>query len=277
MLCLLKMRDVSISWGSNESVLSVDKKAEFDSILGMVTRKSDQIESQLAALQKTTQTLVVVVFVLVLAVGGLFIKDSMNKQAPTALAEQAPTEMFPLVEKGKYPTYQKTDHIRGNSKAKYLLVEYSDFQCPFCQSFHPTVASFVKENGTDVAWVYRHFPLDSIHPQARPAALASECVAKLGGEEAFWTFTNNVFEKGLDINLLSDYVANAGVSAEDFEQCYSTEETKNEVEKQYQSGVTFGIQGTPGAFLINTKNNKAVLISGALPLDQLKEALKKIQ
>ncbi len=78
------------------------------------------------------------------------------------------------------------DHIRGNPDAPVTLVEYSDFECPFCKRFHPTVKRIVDEYGGRVRWVYRHFPLDEIHPvKARREAAAAECAAELGGNDAF--------------------------------------------------------------------------------------------
>ncbi|MBI2048241.1 MAG: thioredoxin domain-containing protein, partial [Parcubacteria group bacterium] len=68
------------------------------------------------------------------------------------------------------------DHMRGNPEAPVTIVEFSDFQCPFCQKFHPTVQQVLAEYPGQVRWVYKHFPLDQIHLQARPAAEASECV-----------------------------------------------------------------------------------------------------
>ena len=93
----------------------------------------------------------------------------------------------------KLPVVSDQDHIRGNRGAKVTLIEYSDFECPFCARFHPTTLQILDEYGDDVALVYRHFPLDQIHPSARPAAIASECIAELGGEEAFWSFVDEVF------------------------------------------------------------------------------------
>ena len=90
------------------------------------------------------------------------------------------------------PKVISSDHFRGNKNASVKLIEYSDFQCPYCQRFHPTMQQMLSEYSDKVAWIYRHFPLDSIHPQARPAALASECVFELGGDEAFWKFADEV-------------------------------------------------------------------------------------
>lgn len=94
----------------------------------------------------------------------------------------------------KLPKIKSTDHVRGNRNAKVFLIEYSDFQCPYCKRFHPTAQQVLKNYAEDVAWVYRHYPLDQIHPYARPAAVASECVTEIGGEEAFWKFADAVFE-----------------------------------------------------------------------------------
>jgi len=93
----------------------------------------------------------------------------------------------------KLTAISEKDHVRGNRSAKIKLVEYSDFECPFCQRFHLTAKQVLDEYGNDVAWVYRHFPLDQLHPKARPTAEASECVYELGGDEAFWKFTDEVF------------------------------------------------------------------------------------
>jgi protein-disulfide isomerase len=86
------------------------------------------------------------------------------------------------------------DYVKGNVSAPVTIVEFSDFQCPFCQRFHPSVQQIVNEYGDQVKWVYKHFPLDQIHPQARPAAEAAECVAEQKGNEGFWEFTDTLFE-----------------------------------------------------------------------------------
>ena len=91
------------------------------------------------------------------------------------------------------PAVSEQDHILGSLDAPVKLVEYSDLQCPFCGRFHPTMQRVAKEYGDQVAWVYRHFPLESIHPNARPLANASECAANLGGNDSFWKFVDAVF------------------------------------------------------------------------------------
>src|SRR3989344_4437991 len=72
------------------------------------------------------------------------------------------------------------DHVRGNPNAPVKIVEYSDTECPFCKAFHATLQEASEEYGDDVAWVYRHFPLDQLHTKARKEAVALECAAEQG-------------------------------------------------------------------------------------------------
>jgi len=90
-------------------------------------------------------------------------------------------------------TILATDHIVGNPNAPIVIVEYSDSDCPYCQKFHTTMQEVKDTYGDKVAWVYRHFPLDSLHPKARMEAEASECVAKLSNNETFWEYLEAMF------------------------------------------------------------------------------------
>lgn len=86
------------------------------------------------------------------------------------------------------------DHIRGDINAPVKIVEFSDIDCPFCKRFHTTMLEVMNTYGKEgkVAWVYRHFPLTQLHPDAANKAEASECVAELGGNDKFWEFVDGL-------------------------------------------------------------------------------------
>jgi protein-disulfide isomerase len=112
---------------------------------------------------------------------------------------------------------QDNDHIRGNPNADIVIVEYSDTECPFCKMFHETMKQVIAEYGGDgkVAWVYRHFPIPSLHPKAGKQAEALECAAEQGGgalgsaNEVFWKYTDLVYERTESNNSLDIGVYNA--------------------------------------------------------------------
>lgn len=173
---------------------------------------------------------------------------------------------------GKIIPVSSADHVRGNLDAKVYLIEYSDFECPFCSRFHPTAKQIYDEYGGDVAWVYRHFPLEQIHPHARPAALASECIAELGGEDAFWAFADSTFADQTKLSDISTIAAGVGVSGSNYDNCIKTEKFADKIDEQYQGGLTAGVTGTPGNIILNQKG-EAWLIPGALPYEQIKPTI----
>lgn len=81
------------------------------------------------------------------------------------------------------------DFIKGNNEARYVVMEWSDYECPFCGRFQESVNKLVEED-TDVKWVYRQFPLDSLHPNTREKSIAALCVGKIAGNDAFWQFSD---------------------------------------------------------------------------------------
>lgn len=86
------------------------------------------------------------------------------------------------------------EYIRGAQDARIIVIEYSDIECPFCARFHTTMKEVLETYPDDVAWVYRHFPLDQIHPNARKAAATVECIGEQKGGDAFWKALDAMFE-----------------------------------------------------------------------------------
>ncbi len=85
----------------------------------------------------------------------------------------------------------ENDHIRGDEKATIAVIEYSDYECPFCHSVHPTYQQLMQKYDGKIMWVYRHFPLN-FHAEAIPLALGAECASELAGNDAFWEFSDKV-------------------------------------------------------------------------------------
>lgn len=189
-------------------------------------------------------------------------------QGDTAPARAASGKL-PENQASKIPEISDDDHVRGSSNAEVFIIEYSDFQCPFCQRFHPTAQQALDEYGDDVAWVYRHFPLDTIHPNARPAAQASECAAELGGNDTFWAFTDAIFADQTKLNDLASYATQAGLNVSSFNSCVESDRYADRVEQDYQEGLAAGVTGTPGSFVVNQKG-EVWYIPGAVPYDSLK-------
>lgn len=143
----------------------------------------------------TPWTLVVTKTGSVYPISGAQSYDVVKQVIDTALAE-AKLGKFTEPEDPKLKNYRPvsgSDHLLGNINAMVSVIEYSDYQCPFCKNFHPTLKRVLTEYGDQINWVYRHLPLESIHPEARPMAHASECVAEAKGNDAFWQFSDLLF------------------------------------------------------------------------------------
>ncbi len=187
---------------------------------------------------------------------------------------QPPSDTGPTKEQlANMPAINSEDHIIGNPDARVVLVEYSDFECPYCQRFHPTMQAVVAKYGNDVAWVYRHFPL-GFHPNAEPAAAASECVAKVGGNNAFWRFADEIFDQNaalggsLNADAINAAITASGANASQVETCIASGEMTQKVTDHMQGGTSAGIQGTPGTIIV-TQDGPQELIPGALPAESV--------
>ncbi len=201
-----------------------------------------------------------------LIAGALFF--AQPRQAAPQLGQEGGAPSAPQVTDQTVKGVQPDDNIVGNKDAKVVIVEFSDTECPFCKMFHDTMNRIMTEYGSsgDVAWVYRHYPLEVLHKKAFKEAVALECVSKLGGQDAFWKFTNNLYEvtpsnDGLNHAELPAMAAKAGVSKAAFESCFKNDETKARVQRDMDEGAALGIGGTPQSYIIS--NGKQISIEGA--------------
>lgn len=176
----------------------------------------------------------------------------------------------------KVVAVSKNDHVFGSPDAEITLIEFSDFQCPFCAQFHPTLERIVNESKGTINWVYRHFPLTSIHPNAMPAALASECIAREAGNDAFWAFADQVFknQQQMGTAFYEKLAKSVGISKSDFSACIASPETSKRVNANLEDAVTAGGQGTPYVIVVNKKGQKFPF-SGALPYAQVIQMVDK--
>jgi len=170
------------------------------------------------------------------------------------------------------------DHVLGNKDAPISLIEYSDFECPFCKLFHPTSKQVVDSYGGKVNLVYRHFPLD-FHKNAEKEAEASECANELGGNEKFWAYTDKIFERttsngtGFALNTLVPLAKEIGLDETKFKNCLDSGKYEKHVQQDIAEGSAAGVTGTPGNIIYNNKSKEAVLISGAQSFEVFKTAI----
>jgi protein-disulfide isomerase len=176
----------------------------------------------------------------------------------------------------------ETDHIYGNPDAEISLIEYSDYECPFCKRFHPTAKRIVDSYKGKVNWVYRHFPLENHNPLAQKEAEASECAADLGGNKAFWKYSDLIYARtrsngrGLSIDALIPMAVEIGLNEEEFKICLDSEKFKDKVKADYVNGVQVGITGTPGNILLHNKSGEIKIKGGAVSFDDLKKAIDQL-
>lgn len=171
----------------------------------------------------------------------------------------------------------KDDHIYGDINSPVKIVEFSDTECPFCKRFHETMLRVMSDYQGKVAWIYRHFPLDSIHSKARKEAEATECANELGGNDKFWAYIGKIFEitpsnNGLDLSELPKIAEQVGLNRKKFEQCLSSGKYASRIQGNLDDAVNSGGTGTPYSVVI-ALNGKKFVISGAQPYEAVKQAI----
>ena len=149
--------------------------------------------------------------------------------------------------------------VRGVPTAAVTIIEFSDFQCPYCQAVEPTLKQVLSQYGDRVSFAYRDFPLTPIHPQAQIAAEASRCA---GEQEKYWDYHDALFanQSLLQQADLVRSAARLGLDEKKFETCLTSRKFQSAVQADYQAGLKGGVTGTP-AFFIN-----GTLLSGNQPL-----------
>ncbi len=191
-------------------------------------------------------------------------KATPRPSAGQAGNDQAPNQAKADVEVGTLP-------VKGDENAPVTIIEFSDFECPFCKRFFDdTLAQIEKEyiETGQVKFYYRDFPLTSLHPQAETAAMAARCANE---QDAFWAYHDTIFENQgkLGDELYTDWALDLGLDIDQFEECLDSEKFADAVDKDSKDGSAAGVNGTP-AFFINGQ-----LVSGAQPFQNFKRVINQ--
>jgi len=151
-------------------------------------------------------------------------------------------------------------YAKGPVDAPIQLVEFSDFHCPFCKRVEPTLSQVLEKYDGKIRFVYKDFPIDSLHPGARAASEAARCAGEQG---KFWEFHGKLYAGAADSSAptLQGYAQSVGLEAAQFEACRSTRKYQAPVQADVAEGTKLGVNGTPG-FFINGR-----FLSGAQPLE----------
>ena len=171
------------------------------------------------------------------------------------------------------------DPILGDKNAEISIVEFSDFQCPFCERVYSGALADFKESNffkdDQVNLIYKQFPLTSIHPYAQKAAEASLCASDQG---KFWEYHDMLFanQQALDETSLKSYAQQLGLDSATFNSCLDGDEKASEVSKETQQGIKAGGQGTPYFVIINNKNKETESVSGAVPFSEFESAINSL-
>lgn len=189
------------------------------------------------------------------------IKQHLEQQRPEKVREnlRAAAKLTVLLQPPRVAV-DSSGPSRGPADAPVVIVEFSDYQCPFCKRAEPTIDALVAKYPTQVRVVYRHMPLDGLHPRARAASIAAVCAEAQG---KFWEYHGKLFEnqQALSDEDLDKHATELGLDLASFKTCLANPETAQRVQRDSDAARAVGITGTP-AFLIN-----GILISGARPVD----------
>lgn len=182
---------------------------------------------------------------------------------------QVANDTLPEPEVVAVKAIQEGEHVKGNPDAPIEIIEYSDFECPFCSRFYPNIDQAIADFGDDIKIVYRHFPL-SFHPNAKPAAMAAECA---GDQGKFWEMHDELFEMSAGAGLnQAGYIAAAqelGMDTASFEECLTSGKYSEKVDTDMAEGSSYGVSGTPTTFV------NGEIVRGAVSYPELKAVIER--
>ena len=245
-------------------------------------------------IKKTTYNIFIVSLVITIGIAGFFVgtytanlnSDQISQEEfknEIARLELKMLEKQLVVKQPSIPIKISADNdpIIGNPNAPITIIEFSDFQCPFCAKFHiQTLPAIMNEyiNDGKVKLVFRDFPIQSIHPNALPASVAAECANEQGKfkemHDILFERQNEWSKKNTDnvIILFNQYASKLGLEEEKFDSCLKNGKYIEEIQKDLNDGRTYGISGTPGFFVGNDQIG-FIELKGAQPFESFKKVI----
>ena len=170
------------------------------------------------------------------------------------------------------------DAVLGDKNAPVTIIEFSDYQCPYCGRHFSETFPQLKSEYIDtgkVKIVFRDFPLTQIHPMAQPSAEAAECVREKGGDEAYWKMHDKIFENQqvLSVDNLKLWAKDLGY---DIPSCLDSGKYRNEVVKDSTDAQSAGFQGTPGFVIMKTGDKEGIPLKGAYPYSTFQQIIDSL-
>ena len=246
--------------------------------VGMLWTKIDHVILRILLInkykkmEKTSKysTPIAIVLAGIIIAGAMYFGKSPEVVVPEVKQISSPLELVRPI--------SDSDHIRGNPNAPIIIVEYTDTECPFCSRFHLTMERIIEEYGKNgqVAWVYRHFPIDQLHSKARKESAALECAGELGGNDKFWAYADRIYEvtpanNGLDLAELPKIAEYIGLDVASFNVCLASGKYDSKIQADVQNAKLTGAQGTPWSVVITKNGNYS--INGAQPYENVKQMI----
>jgi len=237
----------------------------------MQTKKEDSIQITKSTLWQVISGVLGILLVVSIFTGGFGVGKE-NSPTGAAVVNNNNNQGNNNIPTGIVDVSADDDPVLGEKDAPVTIIEFSDFQCPFCERFYSQTLEQIKTNYIDtgkVKLIYRDFPLDSIHPMAQKAAEAAECADEQG---KYWEYHDKLFQNQEEwvttgISKLKEYAKGLSLDSSKFDKCLDDGKYADEVKKDFQDGAQAGVQGTP-SFFINGKQ-----LSGAQPFAAFQQAI----
>ena len=233
--------------------------------------KKDSLTISKSDVWKSLTAILAILLIISMFTGGFGIgSNSQPAQAEqVAQVAQPREEVKPSAPSADISSLIDDDAVEGDANAPVTIIEWSDYECPFCARFYSQTLGQIRSNYIEtgkVKLVYRDFPL-SFHANAQKAAEAAECA---GEQDKYYEMHNKLFEEGVDggVTSFKQYAKDIGLDTSKFNDCLDSGTMAQEIAKDFQDGQAVGITGTPG-FIINGK-----LVSGAQPYSVFEQVIE---